>query len=240
MRDRRVAEPLQARQRHDRQQRSDVQARRGRIEADVAGHPLLRQHRPARPRSRHRPCRATGTLQTCHHDTLSTDPMALDSQPSTILRPCGRDAPRLSPVGHRHRRSAPSPASAAYGAAYERHHIARIVRDLAGARPAARARRPAHRHDHRRASQLGGAGRRCRPGGGAAQGSRPRHRRARRRLRFVLRSRLCRPGRRAAGAARQCAAGIVRGARQSRRREGNAGGAGGARLHGAEGSARPR
>ena len=34
--DRRVAEALQPRQRHDRQQRADVQARRGRIEADVA------------------------------------------------------------------------------------------------------------------------------------------------------------------------------------------------------------
>ena len=39
-RDRRVAEPLQPRQRHDRQQRSDVQARRGGIEADVGGDAL--------------------------------------------------------------------------------------------------------------------------------------------------------------------------------------------------------
>ena len=42
--DRRVAEALQPRQRHDRQQRSDVQARRGRIETNVAGDALLREH----------------------------------------------------------------------------------------------------------------------------------------------------------------------------------------------------
>ena len=36
--DRRVAGALQARQRHHRQERSNVQARRGRIETDVARH----------------------------------------------------------------------------------------------------------------------------------------------------------------------------------------------------------
>ena len=40
-RDRRVAEPLQPRQPHHRQQRSDVQARRRRIEADVRRHRFL-------------------------------------------------------------------------------------------------------------------------------------------------------------------------------------------------------
>ena len=39
-RDRRVAEALQPRQRHHRQQDADVQARRGRIEADVGGDAL--------------------------------------------------------------------------------------------------------------------------------------------------------------------------------------------------------
>ena len=43
-RDRRVAEALQPRQAHDRQQRPDVQARRGRIEADVGGDRLGREH----------------------------------------------------------------------------------------------------------------------------------------------------------------------------------------------------
>src|SRR5581483_2130141 len=42
-RDRRVAEPLHPREAHDGEQRSDVQARRRRIETDVAGDALLRE-----------------------------------------------------------------------------------------------------------------------------------------------------------------------------------------------------
>ena len=43
-RDRRVAEALQPRQRHHRQQDADVQARRRRIEADVRGDALRGEH----------------------------------------------------------------------------------------------------------------------------------------------------------------------------------------------------
>ena len=58
-RDRRVAEPLQPRERHHRQQRADVQARRRRIEADVGGDALVRERVGQAFGARRTPGRAT-------------------------------------------------------------------------------------------------------------------------------------------------------------------------------------
>ena len=48
-RDRRMAEALQPRERHHRQQDADVQARRGRIEADVRGDALAARTASGKP-----------------------------------------------------------------------------------------------------------------------------------------------------------------------------------------------
>ena len=131
---------------------ADVQARRGRIEADVAGDRLAREHLAQRLRWRRRPGRATPTRHT--------GPSAATIQPLPSMELTRRAALKgvLVDGGVGARR----PARVAYGVAYERHRLGVTEADAAGVRPAARARRPAHRAPHRHPPQRARARRRRR------------------------------------------------------------------------------
>ena len=83
-RDRRVAEPLQPDQRHDRQKRSDVEARRGRVEADIGGD-LLAREQLARPLGR-----------LVHHASPFEFAEQIVGHRATCALCCARHPPRVS------------------------------------------------------------------------------------------------------------------------------------------------
>ena len=176
-----VTEPLQPRQRHHGQQRSDVQARRRRIEPDVRGHALrgeqLRQpfggvvHHARATSARRRDWR-----RIRHRGNRVTIPVD------------GGHSARGPQDAARHGRRRASRAPARTGILYERHAARGHARRRAGRRPAAGARRPAHRLDHRRAPQPLGVARGCRSRRRHAHERAPRPHRARRRLRHLGRS----------------------------------------------------
>ncbi len=197
-RDRRVAEALQPRQPHHREQRADVQARRRRIEADVGGDAFGREQRRAALRSRRRPCRATAARRTdCrrirHRGNRVTIPV--DGRHSTRGP---QDAARHGRRRGRGNGCVRVSCTAGTSSTSRSENV-----PIAGLPPGAR--RAAHRPDHRRPSQ---------------PARRPRRRRARRRPAHERASRSHRPRRRLRHLGRSAVRGAVGGGarRRSRRR----------------------
>ena len=129
-RDRRVTEPLQPRETHHRQQRSDVQARRGRIEADVRGHPLAGERVGEPFRRRRTPGRATSARR---RDSSSGQRVTIPADGCRLAAPCSRRLPR--PASAR----SPAPGSTASRTSAMQLEITRA--DVPVTRSARRARR---------------------------------------------------------------------------------------------------